>query len=170
MSAGETLMYLDYDGVLGHENVRIGPDGEPYLDAPPRYRLFQHVKLLEELLAPFPSVHIILSTKWVLRVGAEEAATRLGASLRARVMGTFVPPAAPVDFWRMPKGLQVAEDVERRRPRSWFALDDDQVGWPAWALPHVVFTDPYEGISAPEVQTAIREKLDAVAWKTSSPI
>lgn len=56
MFADETLLYLDYDGLLHHENVRIGRGGE--LDAPPGYCLFQHVDLLEELLAPYPQVQI----------------------------------------------------------------------------------------------------------------
>lgn len=163
---GSPLLYMDFDGAVHHENVRIGPDGVPALQAPARYRLFQHVQLLEELLAPFPSVRIILSTKWVLRVGAEEAAKRLPRSLRTRVVGTFVPPEARTDFWLMPKGLQVAEDVERRRPCAWFAIDDDQVGWPDWARPHVVFSDPYEGISPPAVQDAIRRKLMEMAQET----
>jgi HAD domain in Swiss Army Knife RNA repair proteins len=153
------LLYMDFDGLLHHENVRVAADGVPFLDAPPRYRLFQHSQLLDELLAPFPSVRIILSTKWVLRVGAEEAAGRLPESLRARVVGTFVPPGAPADFWHMPKGLQVAEDVERRRPAAWLALDDDPLGWPHWALPHLLLTDPYEGISPPELQEELRRRL-----------
>jgi hypothetical protein len=167
VAANASLLYLDFDGLLHHENVRIGPDGVPFLVAPPRYRLFQHVQLLEELLAPFPAVRIILSTTWVLRVGAEAAANRLPESLRARVVGTFVPLDAPADFWHMPKGLLVAEDVERRCPVAWLALDDDQVGWPAWALPNVVFSDPYEGISPPKVKAAIRRKLTEMVQKTN---
>lgn len=167
-ATGAPLLYLDFDGVVHHENVRVGPDGAPVLVAPPRYHLFQHVQLLEELLAPFPVVRIILSTKWVLRVGAVEAANRLPESLRARVVGTFVPPGAQADFWRAPKGLLVTEDVERRRPVAWLAVDDEQVGWPAWALPHVVFSDPYEGISPPRVQAAIRRRLTEVVRKANS--
>ena len=54
-------------------------------------------------------------------------------------------------------------DVERRRPSTWLASDDDQVGWPKWAEKHVVFTDPYEGISPVELQARVRERLAAVA-------
>ena len=168
MATDAPLLYLDYDGCLMNENVRVGPDGVPFLAAPPRYRLFQHAQLLEELLTPFPAVRIILSTKWVQRVGEEEAARRLPEGLRARVVGTFVPPGASAAFWHMPKGLQVSEDVERRRPAAWLAIDDDQVGWPAWALPHVLFSDPYEGISPPELQEELRRRL-AVLTDTQLP-
>lgn len=162
------LLYLDFDGALGHENVRLGSDGQPVLVAPPRYRMFQHVELLEELLAPYPQVRIVLSTIWVARWGLEFAASKLPDDLRNRIVGTTFREDDRLMFLRLPKGRQVARDVERRRPAAWFAIDDDQVGWPDWALPHVVFSDPYEGISPPEVQDAIRTQLAAVVAKTRS--
>jgi hypothetical protein len=158
---------LDYDGALHHENVRLGENGHFTLDAPLQYVMFQHVALLEELLEPYPTVQIVLSTRWVRTKGLRKAAKELSYSLRARVVDSFVPPDASADFWLWPKGAQVAQYVERRRPVAWFAIDDDQVGWPAWALPHVVFSDPYEGISPLEVQDAIRAQLQRVTTTPS---
>jgi hypothetical protein len=160
------LLFLDFDGCLHHENVRLVESGHFYLDAPVQYCMFQHVALLEQLLEPYPEVRIILSTRWVRVKGVRKAAKELSGALRARVIGSFVPESPPVDFWFMPKGLQVAADVQRRRPAAWFAIDDDQVGWPEWARPHVVLSDPYEGISPREVQDAIRAQLVAVSSKT----
>jgi hypothetical protein len=163
------LLYLDYDGVLHHENVRfVETTGQFQLVAPTRYRLFEHLELLERLLEPFPSVRIVLSTRWTRLKPLPEVSKELLPSLRSRVIGSFVPPAAPADFWTKPKGQQVAEDVERRAPCAWLALDDDQIGWPAWSMPHVIFTDPYEGISPPEAQDAIRRQLAAVVKKARS--
>lgn len=164
------VLLLDYDGLLHHENVRFSEErGHFWLDAPDdRYWLFQHGPLLEQLLEPYPTVQVVLSTRWVRYKGLRKAAKELSYPLRARVVESIVPPEMPVDFWLWPKGAQVAQYVERRRPVAWLAVDDDQVGWPAWALPHVVFSDPYEGISPPEVQQAIREHLAAIVPKASS--
>lgn len=163
MFAGETLLYLDYDGVLGHENVRVGPDGEPYLQAPPRYRLFQHVELLEELLAPYPCLQIVLSTSWAARFGMQRAASYLPEGLRRRVVGATAWDQGLDVFLRLPRPEQIANDLACRAPRGWLAIDDDLRDWPDWMLPHVVFSDPYEGISPLKVQDAIRAQLHRVA-------
>lgn len=59
---GELILYLDYDGVLHHENCLWHPKIGAYLSAPDGYVLFQHAELLEQLLAPHPQVQIVLST------------------------------------------------------------------------------------------------------------
>ena len=46
--AGELVLYLDFDGVLHHENVLWHPNKGAYLCAPSRYTLFQHAELLAE--------------------------------------------------------------------------------------------------------------------------
>lgn len=64
----EYVLYLDFDGVLHHEDCWWHPRKGPYLHQT-GYQLFQHVGLLEETLAPYPQVKIVLSTSWVRRVG-----------------------------------------------------------------------------------------------------
>jgi hypothetical protein len=77
-----------------------------------------------------------------------------------RVIGATYELAETGDYFaHLSRGEQVVLDVQRRRPSAWLALDDDQIGWPKWADKHVVFTDPYEGLSPPQVQDAIREHL-----------
>lgn len=163
------VLLLDYDGLLHHENVRFSEErGHFWLDAPDdRYWLFQHVPLLEQLLEPYPTVQIVLSTRWLRFKPLRKVARELTPALRLRVVESFVPPEPPSDFWLWPKGAAVAQYVERRRPGAWFAIDDDQVGWPEWARPHVVFSDPYDGISPPQVQDAIRRQLQRVTAKAA---
>lgn len=48
----EVVLYLDFDGVLHHENVTWHPKKGAVLHAPLPHRLFQHVDLLEEEIAP----------------------------------------------------------------------------------------------------------------------
>lgn len=157
---GEPVCYLDFDGCVHHCGVRWSEERGLFLEAPARYRLFQHVDLLEELLAPHPALRLVLSTSWAQKLGLKEASACLPESLRARVIGATYEVAEPGDYFaHLSRGEQVVLDVERRRPSAWLALDDDLIGWPKWAEKHVVFTDPYEGISLPEVRDAVRAKL-----------
>lgn len=161
---GEPVLYMDVDGVLHHENCLWHPRRGAYLHAPERYVLFQHAALLEELLAPHPQVRIVLSTSWVRRYGCAGTAKRLTGGLRARVIGaTYHSSMSRDGFALLPRGQQVTDDVLRRRPGSWLALDDDPEGWPDWAAPHFLQTDPYEGISPPHLQDELRRRLALLA-------
>lgn len=157
---GEFILYLDFDGVLHHENCLWHPKKGAYLSAPSVYVLFQHVGLLEEILAPYPEVRIVLSTSWVRTYGCDGTAKRLSESLRARVIGaTFHSAMNESKFTDAPRGMQVWSDVLRRQPRDWIALDDDYLHWPAWCLDKYVRTHEHEGISDPAVEAEFRKKL-----------
>jgi hypothetical protein len=161
---GEPICYLDYDGCVQHCNVRWSEERGLFLDAPARYRLFQHAGLLEELLSAYPPVRLVLSTSWAQKLGLKEAAAYLPDSLRARVVGATYEFAEPGDhFPHLSRGEQVVLDVQRRKPSSWVALDDDVIGWPKWAMSNFVQTDPYEGISPAVVLRSIRAKLAGLA-------
>ena len=161
---GQFVLYLDYDGVLHHENCLWHPRRGAYLVAPSRYTLFQHAELLEQMLEPYPTVKVVLSTSWVLRYGCSAAAKRLPPSLHARVIGaTFHSRHMNADDFRwLPRGQQVTEDVLRRSPRDWVALDDNEEGWPLSSGKRHVHTHMYEGISDPEVQAEFQKKLVAI--------
>jgi hypothetical protein len=158
---GQLILYLDFDGVLHHANCRGTPGGDPFLDAPPRYTLFQHAGLLSELLAPYPDVKIVLSTTWAVRLGVQHATSRLPDAIATRVIGsTFSASVKPLyDFFALPRGVQVSEDAANRRPRAWLALDDDADGWPRKHRAQLIKTDPYEGISKPAVRAEFERKL-----------
>ena len=157
---GELLLYLDYDGVLHHEKVLWHPKIGAYLSAPDGYVLFQHAELLERMLAPYPHVQIVLSTSWVRRYGCARSTKQLRPALRARVIGaTFHSKMNELEFGEKPRGMQVWEDVLKRRPRAWLALDDDWLDWPEWCLENYVKTHLNEGISDPAVQEEFARKL-----------
>jgi hypothetical protein len=162
--AGQAVLYLDFDGTLHHEAVYWEPGRGPNLRAPARYTLFQHAALLDEMLAPHPNIAIVLSTSWVRHYGSRKAAKELPAGLRSRVVGTTYDSQVPGDLFHfLSRGEQVTTDVLRRNPASWLALDDDPRGWRAWALPHLLLTDPYEGISPPHLQVDLRRQLALLA-------
>lgn len=160
---GELVLYLDFDGVLHHENVLWHPRVGAYLSAPEGYVLFQHAELLEQLLAPYPRVQIVLSTTWVRRYGCTKSAKNLRPALRSRVVGaTFHSRMNQDEFAVMPRGMQVWQDVVRRKPRAWLALDDDSEGWPTEHAHRHVLTHMYEGLSDPEVLATFKAKLEAM--------
>lgn len=156
----QSVLYLDFDGVLSHERVLHDPQRGPYLDAPERYSLFQYAPILVEMLEPHAGVLIVLSTSWAQKYGLAQTVGRLPPALQRRVVGATGDVAEPGDlFGYLSRGEQVALDVERRRPSGWLALDDDMVGWPKWTQSHVIFTDPYEGVSPASIQAAVRAAL-----------
>jgi hypothetical protein len=161
---GELILYLDYDGVLHHENVmwhaRIGA----YLSAPDEFKLFQHAELLERLLEPYPGVQIVLSTSWVVRYGCTRAAKNLRPELRSKVIGaTYHSRMREEEFREVPRGLQVWSDVVRRQPRAWLAIDDNAEGWPEHARENFVQTHPHQGISEPAVLQELKAKLELLS-------
>lgn len=168
---GAPILYLDFDGVLSHENVLWHPRRGAYLHAPEGYSLFQHAPLLEAMLAPYPNILIVLSTSWVRQYGCAGAAKRLPLGLRRRVIGATYHSLMPrCDFGLLARGVQVTEDVLRRRPGSWLALDDDPDGWPEWAVPHFLLTDPVEGISPPSLKDELRRRLELLADLQPVPV
>lgn len=156
---GELVLYLDYDGVLHHENVLWHHKRGAYA-GPPGFALFEHAPLLARLLKPYPQVHIVLSTSWVRTYGCYGSAKRLPLALRERVIGaTFHSAMNETTFVNKSRGQQVVEDVMRRQARGWLAIDDTDQGWPIEFRGQVVITDERLGLSAPGVAGQLAEKL-----------
>ncbi len=157
---GELILYLDFDGVLHHENCLWHPKIGAYLSAPDGYVLFQHAELLERLLAPYQQVLIVLSTTWVRRFGCSKTAKNLRPALRSRVIGaTFHRNMREDEFTALPRGSQVYSDVVKRQPRDWLAIDDANEGWPEHSLRNYVRTHKQDGISDPAVLAELQKKL-----------
>lgn len=157
---GARLLYLDYDGVLHHENCFWHPRRGAYLVAPHGYVLFQHALLLQQLLEPYPDIQIVLSTSWLCRYGYSKTVKRLPLGLRVRVIGaTYHSKMDEAKFKNLPRGQQVYEDVLRRKPAAWLALDDNTEGWSDECLPHFVFTHQDDGIADPETVMRLVERL-----------
>jgi hypothetical protein len=159
---GGFLLYLDFDGCLHHDHCLWHPRIGPYLSVPEGggYVLFQHAELLERALRPYPRVEIVLATAWVLRYGWSRTTKYLRPALRSRVIGaTFHSSMNKTEFSELPRGVQVQRDVERRKPRSWVAIDDDFQGWPEASLDRYVRTHKQNGISDPIAFARLQQKL-----------
>ena len=151
------VCYCDYDGVLHDDAVYWSRSKGVHLRTPGR-RLFEWAFILEELLAPYPDVKIVLSTSWVRHKRFGFAKKQLPLGLRSRVIGgTFHSRETNrFEFDNMSRGLQICADVERRMPGRWFAIDNDDKDWPAWCRDQLVKTDDRLGVSEPAVQDQIR--------------
>jgi hypothetical protein len=162
---GRPILYLDFDGVLHHEDVIWQPRRGAYMNAW-GHRLFEHVQLLEQLLAEVPQVAIVLSTSWVRQYGFSRAAKRLGPALRARCIGSTWHSGLRGDgeyaFLQQSRGLQVIEDVRRREPAGWVAVDDDHGDWPPAFEQHLVRSNAVLGIGHAPVFNDLRDKLHAI--------
>lgn len=154
------ICYLDYDAVLHDGNVLRNRDRGMYITTPGR-RFFEWMPLLVDLLAPYPDLKIVLSTTWVRELGFDAAKHELAPELRDRVIGsTFLhPKLVKSDFDRMARGLQILGDVERRQPAQWFALDDDDFGWPPRHRSKLIKTTDESGLNDPAIQQQVRQKL-----------
>ncbi len=154
------ICYLDYDAVLHDGNVLRNRTRGMTIRTPGR-TFFEWMPVLDELLAPYPDLKIVLSTTWVRELGFNEAKHELSPSLQDRVIGsTFLhPKIIKVEFDTMSRGMQIVGDVQRRKPSDWFALDDDAFGWPVKYAQHLIQTSPQSGLSDPAVQQRVRQRL-----------
>ncbi len=166
--SADVVLYLDLDGVVHHEKVlwhpRKGIYMSPYEAA--GHALFEWAPILESVLDPYPAVALVLSSTWCIRPGYSATLKRLPVSLRTRFIGgTYHGRVHGVDLWNLsmfrttPRGVQVQEDAQRRKPRQWIALHDDLEGWPDSCRQNLVACEGTTGLSNPEVQQELREKL-----------
>lgn len=154
------LCYLDYEAVLHHGTVLRNRTRGMYLKAP-GHTFFEWQPILQDLLAPYPDLKIVLTTTWVREMGFDKAKHQLSAPLSERVIGsTFLhPKIVKLEFDTLPRGMQILNDVERRNPAQWFALDDDALGWPERHKENLIQTSGELGLSDPAVQARVRQRL-----------
>lgn len=155
------VLYLDYDGVLHPDSVYYAKRRGVYLAGAPGHALFEYAHVLETLLAPFSELRIVLSTSWVPVLDYSKAKGRLPPSLQRRVIGaTFHSREMRRDeFLALHRGTQVIQDVYRRHPADWIAIDDVDEGWPDAHRHRVVLTDSSLGLGEERAQLELSRVL-----------
>ena len=157
-----TICYLDFDGCLHDRAVYCSAERGIHILTPDR-ALFEWMPVLDELFAPHPDIQIVLSTSWVAAQSFEFARDQLSPALRRRVIGSTYTTENLRYFDSWPRGRQVTSDVAARKLVKWFAIDDDDNGWPTSAKRRLIKTDGTTGISAMVVQDKIRNILSTHA-------
>ncbi len=152
------VCYRDFDGVVQDDAVYWSKDRGIHIRTPGR-TLFEWAPILEELLAPHPNVKIVLSTSWVRMKSFEFAKSRLAPALQSKVIGvTFHHRETNrFEFDNMARGVQICADVQRRKPTQWFAIDNDDRGWPPAYRDRLIKTEDRLGLSELAVQDEIRK-------------
>lgn len=159
-SSGLSVIYLDFDGVLHDDEVYWHPKHGIYIRTPGKI-LFEWASILEELLSPHPDVKIVLATSWVSMKNFEFAKKNLSPRLQECVIGATFHKRhmSKFNFDSLPRGYQIAADVDRRKPERWISIDNDDEGWPPQIRDKLIKTESHLGISCPNVQTSIRKIL-----------
>src|SRR5256885_16358895 len=82
--SADVILYLDLDGVVHHEKVLWHPRKGIYMSPyqAPGHALFEWLPILEEELAPYPSVALVLSSTWCIRPGYAKTLQRLRSEER----------------------------------------------------------------------------------------
>jgi HAD domain in Swiss Army Knife RNA repair proteins len=155
------VIYFDYDGVTHPGEVYVHPTEPKIRLHAIGNTLFENAPFLEEALAPYPDLNIVLSTSWVHSFGFEYALDQLMPSLRKRVCGSTYDPNDPM-AWRFARRTrydQILGDVNRRKPDRWLALDDDALGWPQKELGHLMLIPGEFGLCSDLARTELKARL-----------
>lgn len=141
------VIYLDFDGVLHPDGAYRTKNGI-VLKNYPGHSLFENSVLLAELLAPYPSVKLVLSTSWVKELRFSEALKRLPFSLKSKVIGATWHTRMDARIWNtLTRYQQVQQHATRHDVAMWIALDDDTDDWHPRALHHVIPCDTRYGFN-----------------------
>jgi hypothetical protein len=161
------ILYLDFDGVLHHDDVWLDVHNRPYLRG--EGTLFEYADRLVRILAPYPDIEIVLSTSWVRVKRFSYSVNRLPIELQQRVIGAtwhsrFRLDDELVQWWVdvSKRYEQITRDVRRRQPSQWLALDDDAEGWPDTASSHLVRCHPRLGLGESRACVELEERLAAL--------
>ena len=160
-----SVLYLDFDGVLHPADVRVPVDDRTCARVycrglPTNHPLFEHALLLERILQPHPDVKIVLATLWARELGLEYAAQQLPPGLRERVIDTIwrgslveYPPGSRYDV--------IQTDADARGLDQWLALDDDLNYWPGDRRHLIVApTDSWQALAQPGIADELSAALE----------
>lgn len=153
------ILYLDFDGVLHPGDVYL-QDGAPRLMV--HGALFMWAPILETALLACPEVEIVLSTSWVQKLGLEFAQAALTPTLRRRVVSATWTTEEAAQYEQSTRYAQIARHAENAKlaDADWFAIDNDDFGWPHEKREQLIRCHSDLGLSEPRVQRRLYEKLD----------
>jgi hypothetical protein len=155
------ILYVDFDGHLHSAEVYRYRTPPIIRLRSADHSLFENCGILESLLAPYPTLRIVLSTSWVRTFDFDFAKSQLTSSLQARVIGATWHSKLPTAryFVELSRYTQILDDVKRRNPRAWLAVDDDNEGWPSDEIRHLAWMPADLGLADPTAQAHLKDRL-----------
>ncbi|REG49638.1 hypothetical protein B0G80_6036 [Paraburkholderia sp. BL6669N2] len=153
------VLFLDYDGTI-HRGPSYRTRRGIVSSDPKQIRLFEFAPLVDELLAPYPDLEIVLSTSWVSVVGFDRAKECLPTSLQRRVRGaTYHSKYADALAWStIGRGIQILRYVRVHRLKRWLAVDDCIDGLDGLEE-HVVKCEEHLGLGNRETRGLLLRRL-----------
>jgi hypothetical protein len=167
-------LFVDYDGTLHRGHAVLGKNGEVSLDS--GQPLFEYAPLLAQMLEPYPSVQIVLTTSWLDTLPFEQVISYLPSELARRVVDTTQRIKPRFGYLKdgSARTYVIRSYVVGKRLKNWLAIDDSLYG--AFHLgtdmldlsPHLVLLDSQRGIADAEAQRRISKWLVDVHTDHSS--
>ncbi len=166
------IIFLDFDGVL-HPNAVYAIPNQP-LQLKAYGELFMHAPILEEALAPYPEVKIVLSTSWVRALGYNRTLKKMPAKLKEQVIGATwhkqMRHGGQDPFNHMSRYEQIAWHVRRNGVKRWLAIDDLHSGdevhlWPESHRHLLVLTEQANGLNCEETIADLNTKLMEIQYE-----
>ena len=156
----QQVLFLDFDGVLHAVGEAVLDDDGRLI---PNRRLFCWRSLLEDALAPYPCVKIVVSSDWRRLFDDENLRRLLGPTLGPRVIGA-VSTSKPT------RAEEILIEAEKRGLSGWLALDDHpsvlraRKGGDA----RFIACSPNTGLSDVRVQRELQRKLSDLATSSAT--
>ncbi|SKC93235.1 HAD domain-containing protein [Paraburkholderia hospita] len=161
-------LFVDFDGTLHVGNSLIDEHGQITLDT--GGALLEFAPLLVNLLEPYPSVEIVLTTSWTQTLPLEKIISYLPSELARRVVATTRGTKARLGYIRdgTDRTYIICKLAGNRRLTKWLALDDRAYGIekfervPGELQNHFVCLTPSRGINDRDALNRIQEWLVSV--------
>lgn len=156
---------LDYDGTLHAGQALLDNDGRVTLDS--GRRLLEFAPLLAEMLRPYPTVEIVLTTSWLQALPVDVVISYLPPELAQRVVDTTrdIKPRLSYEQSGADRTDVIVSYTYGKRLKNWLALDDSAYGVskfgrePGELTDHFLLLDSALGISDASAQRRIRQWL-----------
>lgn len=161
-------LLLDYDGTLHAGQALLDGDGRITLDS--GRPLFEFAPLLVEMLWPYPSVEIVLTTSWLQTLPVDTVVSYLPPELAQRVVDTTKGIKPRLSYEQSGAGRTdiIVSYAYGKRLKNWLAIDDSVYGAakfgrePGELMQHFLLLDSARGIGDESAQQRIRQWLTKV--------
>ncbi|MCK4164917.1 XRE family transcriptional regulator [Ralstonia pseudosolanacearum] len=156
---------LDYDGTLHAGQALLNDDGRITLDS--GRQLFEFASLLIEMLRPYPTVEIVLTTSWLQTLSVDAVISYLPPELAQRVVDTTkdIKPRLSYEHSGAGRTDVIVSYAYGKRLKNWLAIDDSAYGAskfgrePGALTDHFLLLDSARGISDELAQERIQQWL-----------
>lgn len=156
---------LDYDGTLHAGHALLDGDGQITLDS--GRPLFEFAPLLVEMLRPYSTVEIVLTTSWLQTLPVDAVISYLPPELARRVVDTTKGIKPRLSYEQSGAGRTdvIVSYTYGKRLKNWLTIDDSVYGAykfgrePGELIQHFLLVDSARGINDDSALQRIQQWL-----------